>query len=88
MPTCPRNIRNINVCANVMGLIRIGVNPGQNPNSQCCSVIRGLVDLDAAVCLCEAIKVNFLGINVSINILLKAILNYCGKQVPTGYRCE
>ncbi|XVE65058.1 hypothetical protein DITRI_Ditri07aG0151900 [Diplodiscus trichospermus] len=87
-PTCPRNNLNLTVCARVLGMINVGINPGKNPSSQCCSLIRGLVDLDAAVCLCQALKLNVGGIiQINLNILLRILLNYCDKTVPPGYTC-
>jgi len=47
----------------------------------------GLVDLEAAVCLCTAIKANVLGIPLNVPVDLSVILNYCGKNVPRGFQC-
>ncbi|CAH2046146.1 unnamed protein product, partial [Thlaspi arvense] len=52
-------------------------------SSKCCSLINGLVDLEAAVCLCTALKANLLGIKLNVPISLSAILNHCGKKVPS-----
>lgn len=54
----------------------------------CCPLLNGLVDLEAAVCLCTAIKANVLGINLNLPIHLSLILNFCGKGVPTGFMCS
>ncbi|KAB2626757.1 vegetative cell wall protein gp1-like [Pyrus ussuriensis x Pyrus communis] len=53
----------------------------------CCSLIGGLADLEAAVCLCTAIKANVLGINLDVPVSLGLLLNYCGKSVPKGFQC-
>ncbi|KAB2632501.1 14 kDa proline-rich protein DC2.15-like [Pyrus ussuriensis x Pyrus communis] len=53
--------------------------PNPNP-SKPATLIEGLVDLDAAVCLCTAIKANVMGINLNIPISLSLLLNYCGKK--------
>ncbi|KAL7165107.1 hypothetical protein ACSBR2_040898 [Camellia fascicularis] len=45
----------------------------------CCSLIGGLADLEATICLCTAIKANALGINLDVPISLGLLLNYCGK---------
>ncbi|KAM3685309.1 hypothetical protein ACJW31_11G108100 [Castanea mollissima] len=50
-------------------------------------LIQGLVDLEAAVCLCTAIKANVLGINLNVPLSLSLLLNYCGKNVPKGFQC-
>ncbi|CAN6238892.1 unnamed protein product [Urochloa humidicola] len=82
---CPRDALKLGVCANVLGLIKAKV--GAPPALPCCSLLQGLVDLEAALCLCTAIKGNILGINLNLPIDLSLILNYCGKTVPTGFKC-
>ena len=82
---CPKNALKLGVCANVLGLIKAKV--GVPPAEPCCPLLEGLVDLEAAVCLCTAIKGNILGINLNLPIDLSLILNYCGKTVPTGFKC-
>uniref|UniRef100_A0A0E0PCF7 Bifunctional inhibitor/plant lipid transfer protein/seed storage helical domain-containing protein n=5 Tax=Oryza TaxID=4527 RepID=A0A0E0PCF7_ORYRU len=81
---CPRDALKLGVCANVLGLIKAKV--GVPPAEPCCPLLEGLVDLEAAVCLCTAIKGNILGINLNLPVDLSLILNYCGKRVPTGFK--
>ncbi|RYR78102.1 hypothetical protein Ahy_A01g002836 isoform A [Arachis hypogaea] len=84
-PKCPRDTLKFGVCADVLGLVNVQLgNPAKTP---CCSLINGLVDLEAALCLCTALKANLLGINLNIPISLSLILNYCGKGVPNGFVC-
>nr|GEV27005.1 hypothetical protein [Tanacetum cinerariifolium] len=45
-----------------------------------------LVDIEAAVCLCTAIKANVLGINLNVPVSLSLLLNVCGKKVPSGFK--
>jgi hypothetical protein len=54
-------------------------------NEPCCSLLGGLMELDAAVCLCTAIRSNVLGINLNIPINLSLVLNLCSKDVLTGF---
>ncbi|KAK8276762.1 hypothetical protein V6Z11_D10G222800 [Gossypium hirsutum] len=54
----------------------------------CCSVIQGLVDLEAAVCLCTAVRANVLGIPIHLPISLSLLLNKCGREVATEYICS
>jgi hypothetical protein len=82
---CPRDALKLGVCADVLGLIKAKV--GAPPALPCCSLLQGLVDLEAAACLCAAIKGNVLGIKLNLPINLSIILNYCGKTVPTGFKC-
>ncbi|RLM80943.1 cortical cell-delineating protein-like precursor [Panicum miliaceum] len=82
---CPRDALKLGVCADVLGLIKAKV--GAPPALPCCSILKGLVDLEAAVCLCTAIKANVLGIPLNLPVDLSLILNYCGKNVPHGFKC-
>ncbi|KAB8113602.1 hypothetical protein EE612_052668, partial [Oryza sativa] len=70
----------LRVCANVLNGL-VGVKIGAGPN-ECCSLLQGIADLDAAVCLCTAVKANVLGINLNVPVELKLILNKCGKTCP------
>nr|CAD1835126.1 unnamed protein product [Ananas comosus var. bracteatus] len=83
---CPIDALKLGVCANVLnGLINIEL--GQPPKKPCCTLIQGLADLEAAVCLCTALKANILGINLNVPIDLSLLINYCGKTVPAGFQC-
>ncbi|XP_066387422.1 putative glycine-rich cell wall structural protein 1 [Miscanthus floridulus] len=82
---CPTNALKLGVCANVLDLIK--AKAGVPVNEECCPLLNGLVELDAAVCLCTAIKANVLGLNLNIPINLSLVLNFCGKGVPTGFKC-
>ncbi|KAI9111101.1 hypothetical protein K1719_017976 [Acacia pycnantha] len=84
-PSCPRDALKLGVCADVLGLIKVQL--GTPPKTPCCSLIQGLADLEAAVCLCTALKANVLGINLNVPINLSLIINYCGKGVPKGFQC-
>ncbi|KAJ1392679.1 Hydrophobic seed protein [Sesbania bispinosa] len=57
------------------------------PVTPCCSLLNGLVDLEAAVCLCTALKANILGINLNLPISLSLLLNVCSRQVPRDFQC-
>ncbi|CAI0413446.1 unnamed protein product [Linum tenue] len=84
---------NLNVCVDLLESllkIRLGPQPASQP---CCSLINGLADLDAALCVCAALKVpNILGLGglvngLNINLALSVLLNQCGHQVPAGFIC-
>ncbi|KAG2660358.1 putative lipid-binding protein AIR1 [Panicum virgatum] len=83
---CPRDALKLGVCADVLGLIKANV--GRPPALPCCSLLEGLVDLEAAACLCAAVKANVLNIlPLNLPIELSLILNYCGKSLPAGFLC-
>ncbi|KAK4789312.1 hypothetical protein SAY86_020631 [Trapa natans] len=82
----PRDALKLGVCADVLGGL-LNVTVGTPPKLPCCSLLDGLVDLEAAVCLCTAIKANILGINLNIPVSLSLLLNVCDKKVPKGFQC-
>ncbi|CAA7029077.1 unnamed protein product [Microthlaspi erraticum] len=83
---CPKDTLKLGVCANVLnGLLDLTL--GKPPVEPCCSLIQGLADVEAAACLCTALKANVLGINLNLPISLSLLLNYCSKQVPPGFQC-
>ncbi|KAE8693886.1 14 kDa proline-rich protein DC2.15 [Hibiscus syriacus] len=84
--TCPKDTLKLGVCADLLGgLVHLVV--GSSSRTKCCSLISGLADLDAAVCLCTAIKANVLGTNLNVPVSLSLLLNTCGKKLPAGYKC-
>ncbi|CDP09932.1 unnamed protein product [Coffea canephora] len=83
--SCPRDALKLGVCANLLNII--GISIGSPPTEPCCSLLQGLADLEAALCLCTAIKANILGINLNVPVSLSVILNDCGKKVPNGFQC-
>ncbi|GMJ10986.1 hypothetical protein like AT4G12520 [Hibiscus trionum] len=82
---CPRDALKLGVCANVLNLVNVVV--GSPPVQPCCSLIQGLADLEAAVCLCTALRANVLGLNLNIPLSLSLLLNVCSRNVPTGFQC-
>uniref|UniRef100_A0A7N1A0U3 Bifunctional inhibitor/plant lipid transfer protein/seed storage helical domain-containing protein n=1 Tax=Kalanchoe fedtschenkoi TaxID=63787 RepID=A0A7N1A0U3_KALFE len=84
-PKCPKDTLKLGVCADVLGLVNVVV--GSPPVKPCCSLIEGLADAEAAVCLCTALKANVLGINLNIPVSLELLLNVCSKKAPKGFQC-
>ncbi|XVE68399.1 hypothetical protein DITRI_Ditri09bG0065300 [Diplodiscus trichospermus] len=80
------NPLNLGVCANLLGLVNVEL--GNVPTKPCCSLIQGLVDLEAAVCLCTAIRANVLGISLNLPIDLSLLLNNCGRRPSAQYLCS
>ncbi|XAR70443.1 hypothetical protein NMG60_11027293 [Bertholletia excelsa] len=83
---CPKDALKLGVCANLLGSL-LNVTIGNPPKKPCCSLLEGLLDLEAAVCLCTAIKANVLGINLNVPLSLSLLLNVCSKKVPKGFQC-
>ncbi|XP_058106608.1 14 kDa proline-rich protein DC2.15-like [Magnolia sinica] len=84
--TCPIDALKLGVCANLLGLVTVVV--GSPTTLPCCSLIQGLADLEAALCLCTAIRANVLGINLNIPVSLSLVLNNCGRKVPSRFECS
>ncbi|XP_019091361.1 PREDICTED: 14 kDa proline-rich protein DC2.15-like [Camelina sativa] len=84
--SCPKDALKLGVCAKILDGA-VGTVIGNPPDTPCCSVLQGLVDLEAAVCFCTAIKANILGINIDIPISLSLLINTCGKKLPSDFIC-
>ncbi|GMH11905.1 hypothetical protein Nepgr_013746 [Nepenthes gracilis] len=85
-PSCPRDALKLGVCADLLGLVNVVI--GAPPSgSECCALLEGLVDLEAALCLCTAIKANVLGIHLDVPVALSVLLSACQKSVPPGFTC-
>ncbi|KAL1828459.1 hypothetical protein DCAR_0207680 [Daucus carota subsp. sativus] len=83
---CPRDQLKLGVCADVLNLVK-NVVVGAPPTLPCCALLEGLVNLEAALCLCTAIKANILGLNLNLPVALSLVLNNCGKTLPNGFEC-
>ncbi|WCJ30320.1 Bifunctional inhibitor/lipid-transfer protein/seed storage 2S albumin superfamily protein [Euphorbia peplus] len=84
--SCPVDALKLGVCADVLGLVNVVV--GSPPSgSKCCAVLEGLLDLEAALCLCTAIKANVLGINLNVPVTLGLLVSACEKTLPKGFTC-
>ncbi|XP_023002543.1 pEARLI1-like lipid transfer protein 1 [Cucurbita maxima] len=82
---CPKDTVKFSVCTNILG---IGSLIGSPVSSKCCGLLTGLTNLEAAACLCTAIKANVLGINLDVPVSFSLLVSSCKKSVPAGYRCK
>uniref|UniRef100_A0ACD5WQY4 Uncharacterized protein n=1 Tax=Avena sativa TaxID=4498 RepID=A0ACD5WQY4_AVESA len=82
---CSIGTLKLEVCADVLNLVKLKL--GVPANEQCCPLLHGLANLDAALCLCTAIKANVLGINLNVPVDLTLLLNHCGKKCPPNFSC-
>ncbi|WZZ34717.1 hypothetical protein YC2023_018118 [Brassica napus] len=85
--TCPRNALQIGACTNVLNAIDLTLGSPPPPVPPCCSLIAGLADLEAAVCLCTALEVNVLGFNVHLPIDISVLFNACSRFSPPSFQC-
>ncbi|ESQ37667.1 hypothetical protein EUTSA_v10029074mg [Eutrema salsugineum] len=83
---CPRDTVKFGVCGSWLGLVYEVI--GTPPSQECCSLVKGLADFEAAVCLCTALKTSLVGVApVKIPVALTLLLNSCGKTLPQGFVC-
>ncbi|GMQ03053.1 hypothetical protein CsSME_00049010 [Camellia sinensis var. sinensis] len=86
-PFCPRDTLKLGACVDLLGGV-VNLVIGSPPSGdKCCPLLQGLADLEAAACLCTAIKANVLGINLDVPITLSLLISACGKSVPPGFLC-
>ncbi|XP_061350880.1 36.4 kDa proline-rich protein [Gastrolobium bilobum] len=84
--TCPIDTLKLGACVDLLGgLVHIGV--GDPVVNECCPVLQGLVELEAAVCLCTTLKVKLLNLNIFVPLALQLLVT-CGKTPPPGYTCS
>ncbi|XP_016199396.2 LOW QUALITY PROTEIN: 36.4 kDa proline-rich protein [Arachis ipaensis] len=80
--TCPIDTLKLGACVDLLGgLVHVGV--GDPAVNQCCPVLQGLVELEAAACLCTTLKVKLLNLNIYVPLALQ-LLVACGKTPPPG----
>ncbi|CDP10452.1 unnamed protein product [Coffea canephora] len=83
---CPVDTLKMGACADVLGgVMHIGF--GDPVVNECCPILSGLVDVEAAVCLCTTLKLKALNLEMFVPIALE-LLVYCGKTPPPGYTCS
>ncbi|KAK1297865.1 36.4 kDa proline-rich protein [Acorus calamus] len=83
--SCPINTLKLDACVSLLNdLVHVVI--GSQATDACCPVLAGLADLDAALCLCTAIKVKALNVNLVLPVALQ-ILADCGKHCPSDYQC-
>lgn len=83
--TCPIDTLKLGACVDLLGgLVHVGLgNPVVN---ECCPILSGLVELEAAVCLCTTLKVKLLNLKIFVPLALQLLVT-CGKSPPPGYTC-
>ncbi|KAL2892478.1 hypothetical protein RDABS01_008387 [Bienertia sinuspersici] len=83
---CPRDTLKFGVCGSWLSLVTEVI--GTKPSPECCTLVQGIADLEAAVCLCTALRANVLGIiKLKVPVALSLLLNGCGKKIPEGFTC-
>ncbi|XP_058106609.1 putative lipid-binding protein At4g00165 [Magnolia sinica] len=85
-PTFPKNTLKWGACVDLLaGLVHLV--EGTVPSSKCCSLVKGVSDLEAAVCLCTTTKGNALATKIDVPVAFTLLVNACGKKIPPCYKC-
>ncbi|XP_047066717.1 36.4 kDa proline-rich protein-like isoform X2 [Lolium rigidum] len=83
---CPVDTLKLLTCVDALnGLVHAVI--GSSASDTCCPLLSGVADLDAALCLCTAIKVKALDISLVLPIAIEVLVNQCGKNVPGNFQC-
>ncbi|KAK6155531.1 hypothetical protein DH2020_009779 [Rehmannia glutinosa] len=84
--TCPIDTLKLGACVDLLGgLVHIGL--GDPAVNQCCPIISGLVEAEAAVCLCTTLKIKALNLKIYVPLALQLLVT-CGKTPPPGFTCS
>ncbi|XP_073272026.1 uncharacterized protein [Primulina huaijiensis] len=84
--TCPIDSLKLGACVDLLGgLVHIGL--GDPAANECCPILGGLLEAEAAVCLCTTLKIKALNLQIYVPIALQLLLT-CGKTPPPGYACS
>ena len=84
--SCPRDELKLGICTNLLNRT-VNITLGEPPVIPCCSLIAGLVDFEAAVCLCTPLRQNILGIDLDIPVIFNFLFNICSREVPRDFIC-
>uniref|UniRef100_A0A0E0H5U9 Bifunctional inhibitor/plant lipid transfer protein/seed storage helical domain-containing protein n=1 Tax=Oryza nivara TaxID=4536 RepID=A0A0E0H5U9_ORYNI len=83
---CPVDTLKLLACVDALnGLVHAVV--GATAGDTCCPLLSGVADLDAALCLCTAIKAEALGVSLVFPVAISVLVNECGKHVPSSFQC-
>ncbi|XP_039131893.1 36.4 kDa proline-rich protein-like, partial [Dioscorea cayenensis subsp. rotundata] len=83
--SCPVDTLKLGACVDLLGgLVHVVI--GDPVVNKCCPLLQGLVELEAAVCLCTTIRLKLLNINIYLPLALQLLLT-CGKTPPPGFTC-
>lgn len=87
---CPKDTVKMKIeCANLLGVPVLPEGAIFNRlKSPCCKFIEGLVDIEAAVCICSALSFNNTDPKIDVPVSMVLLLNYCRKDHPPDFVCE
>merc|ERR1711915_135014 len=81
----PLDALEVGACVDLLGgLVHLGI--GDPVVNQCCPLIQGVAELEAALCLCTTIRLKLLNVNVILPLALDLFVQ-CGVTPPPGFTC-
>lgn len=83
--SCPLNALKLGACVDVLGGL-INATIGDPAVNTCCPVLQGVLELEAALCLCTTIRLKLLNLNIILPIALELFVQ-CGLTPPPGFTC-
>ncbi|GLJ25718.1 hypothetical protein SUGI_0492480 [Cryptomeria japonica] len=83
--SCPLNAVKLGACVDVLGGL-VNATIGDPAVNKCCPVIQGVLEIEAALCLCTTIRAKVLNLNIILPIALELFVQ-CGLTPPPGFKC-
>lgn len=83
--SCPIDALKLGACVDLLGgLVHVGL--GDPTVNQCCPLIQGVLELEAALCFCTTIRLKLLNLNIILPLALELFVQ-CGTTPPPGFKC-
>lgn len=84
---CSKDATKIDTCAKVLNNGLFKVIYREPPVAPCCCLVEGLADVEAAICLCTAIKASALDVNLKkLPISIDLLANNCGRKLSLDFQ--
>ncbi|KAH9310987.1 hypothetical protein KI387_026022 [Taxus chinensis] len=81
---CPVDALKLGVCVNLLGgLVKISLG---DPHTECCPLLKDIVELGAAACLCTTIRASVHKLNLILPVALD-VFAQCSMKPPPGFTC-
>jgi len=83
--SCPIDALKLGACVDLLGgLVHLGI--GDPVVNQCCPLLQGVLELEAALCFCTTIHLKLLNLNIILPLALELFVQ-CGTTPPPGFTC-
>ncbi|GLJ25677.1 hypothetical protein SUGI_0491970 [Cryptomeria japonica] len=83
--SCPIDALKLGACVDLLGgLVHVGA--GDPVVNKCCPLLKGIAELEAALCLCTTIRAKLLNLNIILPLALELFVQ-CEMTPPAGFTC-